>query len=111
MAFIIKEGDTSPALLLQMQDSEQNPVNISGSSVQLIAVDEETGETVITEDTTGNLEIVDAINGIVKYPWKSADTENARTLLYEFEVEYTDGAVETFPNDSYNVIEIIKDLN
>lgn len=48
--------------------------------------------------------------GSVKYVWTATDTATAGSFQAEFEVTYTNGAVETFPNDQSISIVITEDL-
>lgn len=107
--FVIKRNDTSPALEFQLQDGSGSGVDISGyNNVRFLMVD---GETSVIDDTVaGNVSVPDAVNGIVKYEWSSSDTEKEGFYDGEFEVEYSDGTVETFPNEDYIIVQIKRDL-
>jgi hypothetical protein len=48
--------------------------------------------------------------GTVSYTWGGSDLSVADTYQQEFEVTWTGGAIETFPNDSYNTIIVKPDL-
>ena len=54
--------------------------------------------------------IVNADAGSVKYVWTATDTATAGSFQAELEVTYTNGAIETFPNDQSISIEITEDL-
>ena len=54
--------------------------------------------------------IVNADAGSVKYVWTATDTATAGSFQAEFEVTYTNGAVETFSNDQSISIVITEDL-
>lgn len=51
-----------------------------------------------------------ATSGIVQYDWEAADTTTVDTYQAEFEVKYSDGSIETFPNNSYITVEVTDDL-
>lgn len=106
MTFYIKRNDTSPAMLASLQDANADAVDLSGGSVrfhmwpissQVVKVD-------------ANAVIVTAQQGEVRYNWQAADTDTIGSYQAEFEVTYSDGTIETFPNDGYIRVEIIKDI-
>lgn len=61
--------------------------------------------------TTGATTIVDAVNGKVSYPWQVADLAVKGDYQFEWEITWTGGAVQTVPNDSYNSLTILADLD
>ena len=97
MAFVIKQGDTSPALLVTLQDSGRQPVSLNGSTVLFHFRGTRGSATPVTAPAV----IVDAEAGQVRYDWRAEDTATAGDYEGEFEVTYSDGTVETFPNDGY----------
>jgi hypothetical protein len=54
--------------------------------------------------------IVTPADGTVRYDWQAGDTAPAGRFLAEFEVTYSDGAIETFPNAGALVVRIDPDL-
>lgn len=54
--------------------------------------------------------ITDAVNGGVAYTWSPGDTDVAGTYKAEFEVTWSSGKKQTFPNDSYLQVKILADL-
>ena len=54
--------------------------------------------------------IVTPAAGTVQYDWDAADTDTIGSYQAEFEVTYVDGTIETFPNDGYVRVEIIRDI-
>jgi hypothetical protein len=55
--------------------------------------------------------IDDAPNGLVTYAWAPGDTDDFGTFNVEFEINWDDGGVETVPNNSYQQIKIVEDLD
>jgi hypothetical protein len=114
MAFTIKRGDTKPALRVQIEGENAEPINLATvSEVRFIAdTDTDTGTSPVIDENDSDppLEIIDAEKGIVQYNWQEGDTDEAEGLLTEFEVEYNDGTVETFPNSGYILISIQPDI-
>lgn len=55
-------------------------------------------------------QIVDAGAGEVAYQWGSDETDRTGIFEIEWEVEYNDGAIETYPKDGFNTIEFIEGI-
>lgn len=106
MAFYIKQNDTSPRLQATLKDGSGTAIDLTGASVNfhMRAV----GST--TNKVDGSATIADEDNGVVFYSWASSDTDTSGSFEAEFEVTYTGGAVETFPNDKYIQVEITDDI-
>lgn len=109
--FLMKVGDTSPDIEIQCQDSDGNPVDISGANVQFHMVPQ--GGTTLEVDSSAT--ITDAANGKVKYEWADGDTAlTAQVYDAEFEVTFAPGtgdeAIETFPNTGNISIELKEEL-
>lgn len=106
MTFYVKQNDTSPAMLATLQDADGNAVNVTGATVRfhMRAV----GSTTIVVDEAAT--IVTDLDGLVRYDWQAADTDTIGSYQAEFEVTYSDGSVETFPNDGYIRVEITDDI-
>lgn len=106
MAFYIKQNDTSPSILATLKDASNTPVNLTASNVRIHM-----------RDVAGSLkidspvEVINASEGIIRYDWEAADTDTSGTFYVEFEVTYTDGAIETFPNTGKEVVIILAELN
>lgn len=54
--------------------------------------------------------MLDRNNGIVTVEFKDVHTKVEGIYRAEFEVEYSDGRIETFPNDEYIKVKIMEDL-
>lgn len=100
--FLIKAGDTLPALVAVLADASSNPVVLTGSSVKFHMRSRTSGTVVVNATAT----ITDATNGQVTYTWTAPDTATAGAYDGEFEVTFPSGKVETFPNDSNISIQI-----
>ena len=106
MAFIIKQNDTSPSLEATLSDANLVPVNITAATVML-HMKAIGGDVVLDQQMT----ITDAEGGVVQYDWQVGDTATVGTYYVEFEVTYSDGSVETFPNYGSLPLVITRELN
>lgn len=102
---VLKRGDTRTAIRATLLEPSGSPVDLAGASVRFIM-----------SDFRGNqridrmAEIVDASQGKVWFVFEPGETEEAGTYRSEFEVTFSDGRKETYPNSGYLTIEIIPDL-
>ena len=106
MAFTIKKNDTSPQIAAILQDGDGTAIDLTGATVRFHM--KKIGASTASTDAAAT--VVNADAGSVKYEWVAADTANAGTFQAEFEVTYTNGGVETFPNDQSIAIVITEDL-
>ena len=106
MAFYIKQNDTSPFLLATLKDGNGNLIDLTAATVRfhMRAV----GASSATVD--GSAAIVNEDQGAVKYTWQAGDTATAGIYEAEFEVTYSGGAIETFPNDGFIRIVVTDDV-
>lgn len=103
--FVIKAGDTSPAVEATLTDGNGDPHDITGADVQFHMTplgDEGTAQPTVDAAAT----VTDAGGGIVRYDWADGDTADPGIYSAEFEVTYNSGVTETFPNDGYFEIAI-----
>jgi len=106
MAFYIKQNDTSPSVQAALTDANNTAINLTGASVQfhMEAVDG-------TLKVDAAMTVTDDTGGVVQYDWVTGDTDTVGTYYVEFEVTYSDGSIETFPNNNKEVIIIRPELN
>ena len=102
----IKQNDTSPSIQTQFLDGDGLPVDITGNLGVSFHMRDAAGTVKIDTAAT----VVTAASGIVRYDWLAADTDTAGTFQAEFEVTYSDGKIETFPNASYIEVIITDDI-
>lgn len=107
MAFYIKQNDTAPSVRAILKDGSGTVINLTSASVRFHMKDL-AGTVKVDAAAT----IVDpASSGIVQYNWAGSDTDTTGTYYAEFEVTYSDGTIESFPNDGNIGILITKELN
>jgi hypothetical protein len=103
--FYIKQNDTAADIERDFKDAFGAPVNVTGATIRFSMRVKPSGTVKVN---VGAATIVDAALGRVKYNFTSSDTDTADTYEAEFQVTYTNGDVQTFPNDGYFDV-IIKD--
>lgn len=54
--------------------------------------------------------LLNPAGGEVEYEWEAEDTDEVGEFNAEFEVEWSDGGIETFPSDGYLIVNIEDDL-
>lgn len=104
--FYIKQNDTVPSLRAALENGSGDAVDLTGATCQFHL--REIGSTTVTTDSAA--QIVTEATGIVQYNWVAADTDTVGSYQAEFEVTYSDGTIETFPNNGYIRVEITDDI-
>jgi len=90
--FYIKQNDTKPVIRVKLLDSAGNVA---------------TGTTKVDKQTCT---INTAVLGDVQYAWSAANTNTADRYEGEFQVTYSDGSIQTFPNNTYIDITVTDDV-
>lgn len=110
--FTLKRHDTSPAIEYELQDGDGNPVDLTGfNEVKFFMRLAGSSTLAVDADTGSNVSVTDVSGGVVRYDWNPSDTEAAGVFRAEWEVEYSDGTTETFPNKGYISVAINEDLD
>lgn len=107
MSFFIKQNDTVPALRAYLRDGDGVGVNLDGATVKF-KMRKASDATVVVDASAS---IITALTGLVQYNWASGDTSTVGFYEAEFEVTYGDSTVETFPNNTYILVEITDDIS
>lgn len=119
MAFYIKQNDTSPAYVVDLQDDvDTTPAAINLTDATSVtfkmrsAAAAASSAPVVDEAMT----ITTAASGRCTYEWQTGDTATAGTYNAEFEILWDDGTIETVPNGAdpaaqYLTIVIVDDLD
>lgn len=104
--FYIKQADTAPPLVAILKDATLEPVDLTGTTLRFIM----SASTTATPTVDQPAELVDAVNGRVRYLWQTGDTDIIGSYKAEFEVTWPDGTYETFPNKIYINVKVVADL-
>lgn len=99
MNFFIKQNDTSPAMSYKLYTAQGAIVNLEGAAVRFMM-----------EDIIDAPAAVVANQGEISYNWQQGDTAKAGTFKAEFQVNYANGGIETFPNGGYILVTILPEL-
>jgi hypothetical protein len=99
----IKRNDTRDAIKATLSN-ESGTVDLTGATVRFLM--SRRGVNKIDRQS----QIQDAAAGIVWATFEIGDTDETGLFQAEFEVTFSDGRIETFPNDSFILIDIINDL-
>lgn len=106
MTFFIKQNDTRPIISATLIDGDGSSVNLDGATVKFIM--RKASATAATTDAAAT--VADAAKGKVTYTWVAADTATVGSYEGEFQVTYSGGGIQTFPNNRYIDIEITDDI-
>lgn len=102
--FYLKKGDTSPSLVYAITPTT---TDLTGATVRF-NMKLNNGAVKISRAAAV---VVTAIGTpTVRFDWQAADTDTAGFFSAEFEVTYSGGAVETFPNSDFIRVTITEDI-
>jgi hypothetical protein len=112
MAFSIKNGDTSPAYVVDLQDDvDTTPVAIDLTDATSVTFKMRLTGTTGAPAIDELMDITTPASGRVTYEWAAGDTADAGTYDVEFEILWSDGTVETVPNSGYMTVIVTDDLD
>ena len=103
------QGDTESEIRDQLTADGDN-VAISGFNEVEIKIEQPDGS-LISDDTAGNVSVVDASAGIVQYEFASGDLSQAGRYRYEWIVEFGDGGIQSFPSAKLAEIIVREDVD
>ena len=102
--FYAKRNDTLPSLVAQLLDADNNPIDLTNTTVMLIA---RSGTRVIQRPCV----ITNALMAWVAVHFDEGETHHSGPYRAEFEITYLFGGDKlTVPNDGYFSIIITEDL-
>ena len=109
--YTVRQHDTAPVVTDTLEDSTGAAVNLTGATVKFHMASWDLATVVIANGTVTNIGggALDASGG-VQYQWQAADTLTRGAYKAEWQVTFSGGAVESWPNDGYAVVDIPADL-
>jgi hypothetical protein len=113
--FTLRRGDTTSALQATLENSGGTPVTIKGATVVLKLASVAGGTLSVaaaaTVDQVGAGTAVGGSMGQVHYNWAAADVATAGWYAGEWEVTFSSGTIQTFPNTDPFLVQITKDVS
>lgn len=105
--FVIKQFNTLPSLEATLLDSNGIAVNLTGASISfsMRSLDDETNV------VTGDAFILNAALGKVVFQWAAGNTDVSGAYIAEFDVTFSNGGKESFPNSDYIQINVVRSAN
>lgn len=104
--FYITQGSTAPAITATLVDQYGNIANLTGATVKFVMTNAFYGNAV-----NAAAAIVNATQGLVSYSWQSADTANTGLFSCQWQVTFSGGSQETYPQGYYDQVSISPALN
>lgn len=98
-----KQDDTWPPIRAILSDTN-GPIDLTGATVHFIMKG-------LTVTVQGTCAIDNAAAGSVSYAWATGDLAVADDYNAEWEITFSNGKIETIPNDGYKIVRVKADLN
>lgn len=102
--FYLKRNDTAPSLLYVLSPST---IDLTGADV---VFNMRASDKTLKIDRAAAVVVTATGTPTVRYDWQAGDTDTSGAYLFEFEVTYSGGGVETFRNNGSDEVFILEDL-
>lgn len=102
----VKQGDRSPSIAFQLLDGNGVAINLAAATVSFIMWAPGAAAAKVNAAAT----ITDAPTGKVSYAWAAVDTDTPGDYMAEWEVTFSGGYKETFPNSGWLKVRILDDI-
>lgn len=106
--FYLKRGDRRPPLEALLTDAAGAAVNLATATAVRYSMRATLDRRAVV--ASQDAQVVTPAEGLVRYSWQAGETDVAGQYLGEFEVQWGDETLQTFPNDRDIVVEIRDDL-
>lgn len=100
--FVIKQDNTLPEIQATLLDANDDPINLTASTVRFHMKSDNDGDTVVDELAT----ILAPLDGRVEYAWAAGDTSEAGWMSIEWEITDVGLDVTTVPSFGYDKVYI-----
>lgn len=107
--YYLKQGDDAPTVATILKDINNDPVNLTGASGSAYFRPARVTTGLVTATLTVDPDQA-ANRGLVTFPWPSGGLSVLGEWLGEFEITFTGGKKQTFPNDGYFILEVVPQL-
>lgn len=97
--FTITQNDTYPAISGRFED-DASPIDLTGATINFHM--KSPGASSVKVDAAASI-LGSASDGRVAYQWQLGDTDTSGFYQAEWEVTYSDGYVETFPDEPLEI--------
>ena len=108
--YTLKRGDTAPVIQDTLLDANGNAVNLTGSTIRFHMANWERTTVIVNGVVTGWGGAALGSSGQVEYAPMSADVATAGVFKAEWEVTFSGGKIETWPDEGHAVVNIEVDL-
>lgn len=106
----VKRNDILPPVTATLTDVQGDPVDLTDAQSVFFIMRHMRPPYEPVINAEAQIVGADPNEGKVSYQWQAEDTATAGGYWCEWEVQFPDGKA-TFPNDGYNTIAIVEDLD
>lgn len=108
LRFSIKKGDRKPALQVKVFNPDGSARDLSSGIASMKFYMGKPGAAVKVNGAA--MTAVTLVSGVIEYQWAAGDTDEVGEFRGEVLITDTAGKEETFPKDTYIIVEIMEDI-
>jgi hypothetical protein len=105
--YVLRRNDAGVTIARTLTDEDGDAISIAGATVRFRMAPIAGGATVVDEAATI---VGDGTGGQVTYTFAAADSATAGRYLAEWQVTFSGGAIQTFPNGGYEDVLVTPDI-